>query len=92
MAAKDKLTQEYMRRVAELPCVACGKHGVHVHHARSERIKNDYFTIALCPECHTGPFSIHMAQRQFENVYGSELELVAKTNRALFERMNQLLS
>ena len=72
-----------MAKVSQLPCVACGSIGVHVHHIRTERIKDDYLTIPLCPDCHTGDFSIHMSKRQFEDVYGSELHLLAKTIKAL---------
>jgi len=74
---------KYMEKVSKLNCIACGSYGVHVHHIREERIKNDYLTIPLCPECHLGSFSIHKSKRQFENVYGSELDLLAKTIKAL---------
>jgi len=71
--------RRHMGRVSELPCVACGNHGVHVHHIREERIKDNFLVIPLCPGCHLGDFSIHMAKRQFENIYGSELHLLAQT-------------
>ena len=29
-----KAEKRYLDRVAELPCVVCGAHGVHIHHAR----------------------------------------------------------
>jgi hypothetical protein len=76
-------SKRHMSRVAGLPCIACGNHGVHVHHIRAERIKNDFLVIPLCPDCHTGDFSIHKSKRQFEGIYGSELELLAKTIEAL---------
>ena len=72
-----------MAKVAKLHCIACGTFGVHVHHIREERIKNDFLTIPLCPECHIGDFSIHKSKRQFEGIYGSELNLLAKTIEAL---------
>tara|TARA_R110000850_G_C9996087_1_gene467959 strand:+ start:10560 stop:10781 length:222 start_codon:yes stop_codon:yes gene_type:complete len=68
-----------MEKVAELNCVTCGAVGVHVHHIREERIKNDFLTIPLCPECHLGDFSIHKTPRQFTNIYGGELDLLATT-------------
>jgi hypothetical protein len=80
---KVSQNKKYMAKVAQLPCVACGAIGVHVHHIRVERIKDDFLTIPLCPECHTGPFSIHMSKVQFECVYGSELHLLAKTIKEL---------
>ena len=73
--AKEK---RYMGRVAELGCLIC-KQPAHVHHIREERIKNHYLTIPLCPEHHIGAFSIHMDKRQFQNIYGSELFLLANT-------------
>ena len=72
-------SKRHMGRVAELPCIACGNHGVHVHHIRTERIKDDFLTIPLCPECHLGVFSIHKSKEQFTNIYGSELHLLAET-------------
>jgi hypothetical protein len=72
-----------MGRIAALPCVACGIEGVHVHHIREERLKDNFLTIPLCPECHMGAFSIHKSKRQFENVHGSELKLLALTIGAL---------
>jgi hypothetical protein len=69
----------YMGKIASMPCIACGAFGVHVHHIREERIKNDWLTIPLCPSCHLGDFSIHKSKRQFINIYGSELELLAQT-------------
>lgn len=83
MMAKKKANtaaeKRYMGRVAALSCITCGKDGVHVHHIRTERIKNNFLTIPLCPSCHLGEFSIHMSKQQFESVYGCELTLLAMT-------------
>lgn len=68
-----------MAKVGALSCITCGAFSVEVHHIRAERIKNDFLTIPLCQECHLGAFSIHKDKRNFENVYGSELHLLAKT-------------
>lgn len=86
--SKIRLSAEklHMARVAELPCIACGAFGAHVHHIREERIKNHFLTIPLCQECHLGAFSIHKSKRQFENIYGNELELLAKTIGELCKR------
>jgi hypothetical protein len=70
--------KRHMGRVAELGCLIC-KQPANVHHIRTERIKNHYLTIPLCREHHQGDFSIHMDKRQFENIYGSELYLLAQT-------------
>jgi len=73
--AKEK---RHMGRVAALGCLIC-KQPANVHHIRTERIKNHFLTIPLCREHHQGDFSIHMDKRQFENIYGSELYLLAQT-------------
>ncbi|MGZ5028986.1 MAG: DUF968 domain-containing protein [Methylobacter sp.] len=70
--------KKHMGRVAALGCLIC-KSPANVHHIREERIKSDFLTIPLCREHHQGDFSIHMSKRQFENIYGSELHLLAKT-------------
>ena len=74
-AAKGK---RHMGRVAALGCLVCDS-PANVHHIRTERIKSDFLTIPLCREHHQGDFSIHMSKRQFTNIYGSELELLAQT-------------
>ncbi len=73
--AKEK---RHMGKVAALGCLIC-KQPANVHHIRTERIKNHFLTIPLCREHHQGDFSIHMDKRQFENIYGSELFMLAQT-------------
>ncbi len=75
--------KRHMGQVAQLPCLACGVSGVHVHHIRegqgaSQRAP-DFFTVPLCPECHQGGFSIHGSPRSFTNIHGSELDMLART-------------
>ena len=67
-----------MGRVADLGCLVCDS-PANIHHIREERFKNDFLTIPLCWEHHQGDFSIHANKRQFTNIYGSELDLLAKT-------------
>ncbi len=74
----SKIAKLHMQKVRELGCLIC-KQPASAHHIRSERIKNDFLTIPLCPEHHQGAFSIHMDKRNFENIYGSELHLLAQT-------------
>ncbi len=74
--------KRHMGRVAELGCIVCDM-PANVHHIRTERIKNDFLTIPLCREHHQGDFSIHMSKRQFENIYGDELQLLAETLKRL---------
>lgn len=70
--------KRHMGRVAALGCLIC-QQPANVHHIRTERIKSDFLVIPLCREHHQGDFSIHMSKRQFENIYGSELKLLAQT-------------
>ena len=74
--------KRHMARVSELGCLICDS-PANVHHIRTERIKNDFLTIPLCREHHQGDFSIHMSKRQFENIYGDELHLLAETLKRL---------
>lgn len=77
MSAKG---DRHMAKVRALDCITCGKGAPSsVHHIRTERIKDDFLTIPLCPECHQGDFSIHNSKEQFTNIYGSELHLLAET-------------
>jgi len=89
--SKDRLTREYMSRVAELGCLICGS-PAELHHARTDQIKDDYLIIPLCPDHHRGPYSIHGDQRQFEKMEGSQLHLLAETNKRLFSLMMRLLN
>ena len=74
--------RRHLGRVAALGCVVCGAPG-EVHHIRegqglSQRASH-YLTICLCLDHHRGDLSIHKTKRQFENIYGDELILLAKT-------------
>lgn len=76
--------KRYMDRVARLPCTVCGREGPSiVHHLRegqgmSQRASN-FLTIALCPDCHTGPRGIHGDRSELRLRKLSEFDLLAKT-------------
>ena len=70
--------EKHMQAVRELGCLIFGS-PASAHHIREERVKNDFLTIPLCPEHHLGDFSIHKSKRQFEGIYGDELQLLAQT-------------
>ncbi len=74
--------KRHMGKVAALGCLIC-QSPANVHHIRTERIKSGFLTIPLCREHHQGDFSIHMSKMQFENIYGSELHLLAQTMEKL---------
>lgn len=74
--------KRYYDRAAALGCLVCQK-PTQLHHIRTERIKDNMLVIPLCQEHHTGGFSNHMTPDTFQNIYGSELQMLADTNRAL---------
>lgn len=83
--AKEK---RYLDRVAQLDCVVCGAHGVHVHHAREgegmgQRAQN-WLAIAVCPPCHVGPRGIHGDRSVLRQDKLDEMDLLART----IERLN----
>lgn len=76
----------WMGLVARVPCVVCAQIGQEsqsqVHHMRSGMLgkrKSDLLTIAVCPEHHTGSYSIHTQREDFERQFGTELDLLVAT-------------
>jgi len=89
--------KRHMGRVAELGCILCrhlgyGETPAQVHHIREEQgagqRADDFLTIPLCPEHHTGATGIHgLRARRFEMTYKlSELDLLAMTLKLLEPR------
>lgn len=80
-----------MGRVAALGCIVCRRlgHGqtpAAVHHLKEEcgagQRQSDFLTIPLCPQHHTEGgrgVAYHAGFREFERLYGSELDLLAQT-------------
>lgn len=80
------LSSLWMGLVARVPCVVCAQLGyetpAQVHHMRDGNLgkrQSDFLTIAVCPEHHTGSYSIHKDRERFERQFGSELQLLALT-------------
>ena len=74
--------KKHMSRVASLGCLICHQ-PAQIHHIRegqgmSQRASN-WLVIPLCPDHHTGHLSIHGSKKQFEAIYGNELDLLAET-------------
>lgn len=81
--------QRWMGRISRIGCIACIRLGyedtagapVAVHHIREGRIsRNDFLTIPLCPEHHTGSHqSVHLAKPALMRALGveSEFDLLA---------------
>ena len=70
--------KRHMARVAQLPCVACGRPGPsEVHHVICGRFgqhrASDFDTISLCPSCHRiGPGAIHQNKRAWVEAHGPD--------------------
>ena len=77
----------YMGKVAELGCLIHPGTPALVHHIREGQgiamRASNYLVIPLCPECHVGDFSIHKTPKQFQGIYGSELDMLAHTIESL---------
>ena len=84
---RSKKVKEYMRSVAELGCICCGR-TPELHHPRfnvglSQR-GDDMDVIPLCPEHHRyGKISIHLVKKEFVKRFGTEQELLEKVKRML---------
>jgi hypothetical protein len=83
-----KAENAHLDRVASLGCLIC-QQPAEVHHIRegqgiSQRASH-FLTVPLCPDHHRGSLSIHASKRQFEALYGSELDLLAQTIEKLGE-------
>lgn len=92
MSAKG---DRHMGKVAAVGCIVCRRLGypdtpAQVHHIKEEcgvaQRQSPFLTIPLCPEHHTqgGPgVAYHAGFREFERMYGTELDLLAATLEAM---------
>ena len=71
--ARGRAGLHYPRLRIARPRFCCGM---------SQRASN-FLTIPLCHEHHAGALSIHKSPRQFEKLFGSEVDLLAETIRRL---------
>jgi hypothetical protein len=82
--APDAFEKKWMDMVASLGCLICGRptqlHHPRFGHGMGERAEHT-LVIPLCPDCHTGAFSIHKTPKQFQAVHGDELSMLAETIR-----------
>ena len=71
--------------MAALGCIICDA-PAQVHHMRNGTMgkrEDHMLVIPLCEEHHKGDFSIHNSPETFQNIYGSELQMVADTIRSV---------
>jgi len=69
----------HMARVALLPCLVCGAHGVEVHHEGKPR--NDMHVLPLCPRHHRREFNegaFHYSPKAFYALHGDSASLLAR--------------
>lgn len=88
--AMDAYEKRHIEKIKKHGCIIddCRKWPAEAHHIREGagmgQKSAHWLTIPLCAECHRGDFSIHKSKRQFENIYGTELDLLAKTMREIY--------
>ena len=86
--------KRHMARVAEYArengCAVCGAPFDHVHHVLEDRVPgrraDDWLTIGLCEQCHTGTHGIHGTRQRWSLHRVSETQALAKTLEALYGR------
>ncbi len=84
--------RKWMQQVADYGCVACEIDGLtrpaEIHHIRKHTgmgLRPSHFdTIPLCSGHHrTNKISVHLGKKEFEKRYGTEQEILEKTNREI---------
>ena len=78
----------HMALVAELPCLVCGSWAVEVHHLPDPR--SDLRVIPLCPQHHRreyGAGAYHYSRRAFNDLHGSDDELLARVAKMICPRL-----
>ena len=88
--AKRILAPAYLKKVRELPRVACGTHyGVQAHHKTGAGMglkASDYDTFPLCADHHTmggRGVAIHAGVPVWEEKYGTQEQHIRETQRKL---------
>ena len=75
--AMNASQRKYVNKLAELPCVVCGAHGVEVH----EFTQSAFFaSVPVCPECHRGQDGWHGTRRRWSL---NRVDMVEAIDRAV---------
>lgn len=81
----DKACREHMARVAQLPCVCCGKQPSQVHHVIHGRFSQsragDFETIPLCVEHHT---QLHGSPAYWISNYGQDRDFLPAVTAQIY--------
>lgn len=91
--SKSAVARKYHDRVAAMGCIVCrnlgqGQTPAAIHHIRAgqgmAQRADDFLVIPLCPLHHQlggQGVAIHAGQKQWESLYGTEMDLLAQTIR-----------
>ena len=81
--------RDYLSRVADLGCIIC-KMDAEIHHIRTGqgmgKKASNYEVIPLCPNHHRNGghgIAFHAGKKAFEAKYGTQQELMDKTNQLI---------
>ena len=81
---KTKAESDHMDAVSCLPCIACGRYGVEVHHEGKPR--SNMHLLPLCPQHHRreyGPGAYHYSPKAFHAAHGDSAALLARVDHML---------
>ena len=88
-----KAEKVHMRKVADLGCIACRKHGyedtpAELHHVKKGTMgkkASNYEVIPLCPHHHrTSNESYHLNPLWFTEKFGTQQELLEEVTRLIY--------
>ena len=97
-----KAERARLSRLKEMPCIACGRHGVDVHHIVDKGYRKHsgghMATIPLCPWCHRGEQDELMTVADMAQFYGPSMKRTKRafvqrygTERELLAKVNELI-
>ena len=79
--AISRAESEHLRKVKESGCAVCGAGVGAVVQAHHIQQGLHYTTVALCPDCHTGPMGIHGDKTMWRIFMINEMEALNETLR-----------
>ena len=97
-----KAERARLSRLKEMPCIACGRHGVDVHHIVDKGYRKHsgghMATIPLCPWCHRGEPIGALTVKATHEYHGPSMALHKRqfvryhgTERELLAKVNERL-
>lgn len=88
MTSPTKKQRERWEKLRQMGCCICGANDVEIHHAFTGAggRKNHDLVLNLCAEHHRGKTGLHgMGRKAFTRTYGTEQELLDKSQKMLHE-------